>query len=451
MPTGSFKDRGASVMLSLLRAAGHRRGAGGQLRQRRRRHRRLCRGRRHAGDDHDARLHQPRQDRADARARRRGGTGARHPPGHRRGGRRRAATLFYASHNWHPFFLHGTKTLAYELWEDLGFRPPTTSSCPAAPDPTCWAAASASPNCCAPARSTRLPRIFAAQPANCAPIAAAFQAGATTPVDVAITPTIAEGTAIAEADPADRGARHAARNRGRRRHAERSGDRRRRLRPGARSACTSSRPAPRSCRAFAKLLASGAITPDQRTVLVLTGSGLKATPRIADLLGQSTPPCMNLADLPTPCLVLDRPILLRNIARMAERAGRQGRAAAPAHEDREVDRRGASGAGRPARRHHRLHPGGSRVFRRPRHHRHPLRRRHHAAEARPGRQDQRRRRARRRHHRRRRDRIRHRRPSRRAARPDRGRHRRGARRRRPRRPGADRDRRHGSARISPAC
>jgi threonine synthase len=28
--------------------------------------------------------------------------------------------LFYASHAWHPFFLHGTKTLAYELWEDLG-------------------------------------------------------------------------------------------------------------------------------------------------------------------------------------------------------------------------------------------------------------------------------------------------------------------------------------------
>lgn len=26
-------------------------------------------------------------------------------------------SLFYSSHNWHPFFLQGTKTLAYELWE----------------------------------------------------------------------------------------------------------------------------------------------------------------------------------------------------------------------------------------------------------------------------------------------------------------------------------------------
>ncbi len=36
----------------------------------------------------------------------------------------RSDSIFYASHNWHPFFLQGTKTLAYELWEDLGFRPP---------------------------------------------------------------------------------------------------------------------------------------------------------------------------------------------------------------------------------------------------------------------------------------------------------------------------------------
>ena len=37
--------------------------------------------------------------------------------------------------------------------------------------------------------------------------------------------------------------------------------------------------------AFRKLLAAGTITPEQTTVLVLTGSGLKATPRIAELLG----------------------------------------------------------------------------------------------------------------------------------------------------------------------
>jgi threonine synthase len=37
--------------------------------------------------------------------------------------------------------------------------------------------------------------------------------------------------------------------------------------------------------AFGKLLATGTITPEETTVLVMTGSGLKATPRIAGLLG----------------------------------------------------------------------------------------------------------------------------------------------------------------------
>jgi threonine synthase len=37
---------------------------------------------------------------------------------------RQSAQIFYASHNWQPFFIEGTKTLAYELWEQGGFRAP---------------------------------------------------------------------------------------------------------------------------------------------------------------------------------------------------------------------------------------------------------------------------------------------------------------------------------------
>ena len=41
-----------------------------------------------------------------------------------------AETTCYASHNWHPFFLEGTKTLAYEITEQLGWRAPTHVICP---------------------------------------------------------------------------------------------------------------------------------------------------------------------------------------------------------------------------------------------------------------------------------------------------------------------------------
>ena len=46
-------------------------------------------------------------------------------------------------------------------------------------------------------------------------------------------------------------------------------------------------PAPRPPPRSRKLLATGTITPQQTTVLVMTGTGLKATPRIAELLGIS--------------------------------------------------------------------------------------------------------------------------------------------------------------------
>lgn len=41
-----------------------------------------------------------------------------------------AETIPYASHNWHPFFLEGMKTLAYEISEQLGERVPKHIICP---------------------------------------------------------------------------------------------------------------------------------------------------------------------------------------------------------------------------------------------------------------------------------------------------------------------------------
>jgi threonine synthase len=108
----------------------------------------------------------------------------------------RASEIFYASHNWHPFFLQGTKTLGYEIWEDLGFEIPDNIVIPASAGSNLLGCYIAFRELVASGEARRLPRLFISQPANCAPVHASFQAGADDFVDTPFAPTIAEGTAI---------------------------------------------------------------------------------------------------------------------------------------------------------------------------------------------------------------------------------------------------------------
>ncbi len=284
MPTGSFKDRGASVMLSLLRAQGifdvledssgnggaavSAYAAAGGMRATIMAPASTSPAKTVQMRAHGAvveRIPGSRQDTADAAV-------------------ARAESVFYASHNWHPFFLHGTKTLAYELWEDLGFRAPDNVIVPCGAGSNVLGCEIGFAELLRAGQIERMPRIFAAQPANCGPIAAAFLAGSDVAVDCDIRPTIAEGTAIAQPI----------------RLTEILGTLRE---TGGGAVLLSEQEIGRATldlaamgiyveptcaqvsAAFARLLASGAITPEQTTVLVLTGTGLKATPRIAELLG----------------------------------------------------------------------------------------------------------------------------------------------------------------------
>ena len=285
MPTGSFKDRGASVMLSLLRAQGVREvledssGNGGAA----------VSAYAAAGGMHATIMAPASTSPAKTVQMRAHGATVELIPGTRQdtadAAVRRSETTFYASHNWHPFFLHGTKTLAYELWEDLGFRAPDNIITPCGAGSNVLGCEIGFSELLRAGEIDTMPRIFAAQPANCGPIAAAFLAGSEVPVDTEIMPDHRGGHRDRPTDPACRSARHAARDAWRRGDAERGRDRRGDARSGAhRHLCRADRRRRRP-RAFRKLLDAGAITPEQTTVLVLTGSGLKATPRIAELLG----------------------------------------------------------------------------------------------------------------------------------------------------------------------
>jgi threonine synthase len=284
MPTGSFKDRGASVMLSLLRAQGVREvledssGNGGAA----------VSAYAAAGGMQATIMAPASTSPAKTVQMRAHGAGVELIPGTRQdtadAAVRRSATVFYASHNWHPFFLHGTKTLAYELWEDLGFRVPDNVITPCGAGSNVLGCGIGFSELLRAGEIEAMPRIFAAQPANCGPIAAAFIAGGDVPVATEIRPTIAEGTAIAQPIRLAEvlGTLRATRGGAVMLSEEEIGTATLDL---ARIGIYVEPTSAQAAAALRKLLAAGTITPEQTTVLVLTGSGLKATPRIAELLG----------------------------------------------------------------------------------------------------------------------------------------------------------------------
>jgi threonine synthase len=110
---------------------------------------------------------------------------------------RRSATTFYASHNWHPFFLQGTKLLAYEIWEDFGFSVPDAVILPAGAGSLVLGCHLGFGELLASGAIARRPRLLVAQPENCSPLVAAFAAGADEVSPGQWSPTVAEGTSIA--------------------------------------------------------------------------------------------------------------------------------------------------------------------------------------------------------------------------------------------------------------
>ncbi len=101
---------------------------------------------------------------------------------------------FYASHVHHPFFLHGTKTFVYELWEQLGGVLPETLVLPVGNGTLVLGAHLGARELLGLGLIDRLPRIVAVQAAACAPLALAFHNGQT---EAVAGWTIAEGIAIA--------------------------------------------------------------------------------------------------------------------------------------------------------------------------------------------------------------------------------------------------------------
>ncbi|MEU6093722.1 pyridoxal-phosphate dependent enzyme [Streptomyces sp. NPDC047079] len=105
--------------------------------------------------------------------------------------------VFYASHAFNPYFLHGTKTCVHELWEDFGGRLPDVLVLPVGNGTLLLGAALAVAELYAAGLIDRRPALYAVQAAAVAPLAHAWEEGAEDLVGVTpAAPTFAEGIAI---------------------------------------------------------------------------------------------------------------------------------------------------------------------------------------------------------------------------------------------------------------
>ena len=282
-PTGSFKDRGSAVMLSFLRQIGigavleDSSGNGGSS----------MAGLGAAGGMRVKILAPASTSPAKIAQVRASGAEVQLVEGPREESEaeaiRQSSETFYASHNWQPLFLEGTKSFAYELWEDLGFRAPDNVVVPVGAGSSLLGCAFGFRELLKTDQISKLPRLFVAQPLNCSPIDASFKAGVDTPVPRDVHKTIAEGTAIKHPMRL-REIVGALRESGGSTIALTEEEIVAGLRRLARQGLFAEPTSASAAAALDKLAADGAIKPNENTVVILTGTGLKAASTVADLV-----------------------------------------------------------------------------------------------------------------------------------------------------------------------
>lgn len=284
MPTGSFKDRGVAVMINFLKKLGIKRviedssgNAGASV---------AAYG---AAADMDCDIFVPAST-SQGKLVQIGLYGARVNP--ISGTRENVAAeamkaseasedAFYASHNWHPLFIEGTKTVAYEVWEQLGWRAPDNVIAPFGGGSTILGMHKGCKELLEAGEITKIPKLFPIQAENCAPLYDLFKGGSG---EVKVSPTIAEGIALAK--PLRRvEAVEAVRATGGAVEAVAEDEIADALRQAASLGFYIEPTTAATLAGASRLIASGAISPGETTVIVLTGNGLKSTDKIGKITG----------------------------------------------------------------------------------------------------------------------------------------------------------------------
>ncbi len=107
-----------------------------------------------------------------------------------------AQTNYYASHSWNPFFFQGTKTFAFEVCEQLGWTAPDTIILPVGNGTLLLGVALGFTELLVAGIIAKMPKIIAVQAEHCAPLYYAAQERLSTLPTIEPKETLAEGIAI---------------------------------------------------------------------------------------------------------------------------------------------------------------------------------------------------------------------------------------------------------------
>ncbi len=186
----------------------------------------------------------------------------------------------YAGHNWHPFFVQGTKSAAYEMWEQNGFKAPEAVVSAVGNGSTLVGMYLGFSELLASGEISRMPRLYGIQAENCNTIARAFNGES---LDYEVKPTIAEGISLYRPSKVDEVVRMARESGGAILSVSEEEIASALLQAGSRGFCIE----PTTAASFAgvnKLRQSGDLAKGESVGVTLSGTGLKATAAITEIM-----------------------------------------------------------------------------------------------------------------------------------------------------------------------
>lgn len=178
-----------------------------------------------------------------------------------------ADQLFDYQRHWNPYFVEGVKSMAYELWEQLGFKAPDNIICPPGNGSITLGLAQGFSELLANGEVAHLPCLLPVQPENCNPIWRKFW-NVDTPFEA--KETVAEGSALEYPSKCKEVVEAVRRSQGE-----------------LVSVTKGYFVEPTSSAAFAgasKRIAAGKIRVGEKTLIVISGNGLKAGDKIIQYL-----------------------------------------------------------------------------------------------------------------------------------------------------------------------